>query len=68
MQKHSLGTFIWERGSINDNIRTLLSFKQLAWRNDHYGEPEVSCGGKYRRVRYGLVDEEKELYNVYVYC
>ena len=68
MQKHSLGTFIWERGSINDNIRTLLSSKQLAWRNDHYGAPEVSYGGKYYKVQHEFVSQSKELYNVYICC
>ena len=44
--EHIIGTFIWEKGSINDNIRNFLSSKHIPWWNTFNGDVETDIYGK----------------------
>lgn len=39
-----IGSFVWEKGSINDNIRKYLKAKNIDYRYDHFGDLTTSYG------------------------
>lgn len=68
MGRFELGRFIWESGSINDNIRKILIGKGYAYMNTFNGDVKVDilgCG-IWKKIQYKLIDKEKEEYLVYI--
>ena len=54
-QRHvTLGCFVWEKGSINDNIRRILCGNNIRYRNTLGGIIEVSLGRGWEAVRHNL--------------
>ena len=63
-----IGNMKWERGSINDNIRKILSEKELNYLNTFNGDIIVNFDGSnnWQKVRCNLVDSENKIYEVYI--
>lgn len=58
-QRHvTLGSFVWEKGSINDNIRKILCDKRIQYRNTFNGTIEVNMGRGWETVQHNLGDDE----------
>lgn len=61
----TLGNFKWESGSINDNIRKLLSARGMAYQNTFNGDIIVNVG-RWEKVQYTLTNPANETYVVYL--
>lgn len=64
----SIGSFKWEKGSINDNIRKILNEKGITYRNTFNGDIEVDVLGidLWQKVRHMLINPSSETYTVYI--
>ena len=63
MQKQIIGSFIWERGSINDNIRNILSSKHIPYYNTFNGDV-FALFGDYKKIY--VENNGRDRYNAYI--
>ena len=59
-----LGSFTWERGSINDNIRKILIGKNINYTNTFNGDILINRFGEWKKIEYIFTGKDKVL--VYV--
>lgn len=60
----NLGTFKWESGSINDNIRNILKEKSIGYLNTFNGDILAEISGDKVKVKHEMI--ESNTYRVYV--